>query len=120
MSVWDIGGQTKLRQLWKHYYDGAIAVVFVVDSHDENRLEEAKMELELMAEDSALKDWHLLVLANKQDLPNALTPMEVEEKLDIKNLRGAKSKHVQGCCALKKEGIMEGFQRLAETLKASK
>jgi hypothetical protein len=55
-----------MRQLWRHYYEGTVAVVFVIDSSDIDRLAEARFEIEQMCEDQSLKDWHLLVLANKQ------------------------------------------------------
>lgn len=132
MSVWDIGGQTKLRQLWRHYYEGetgqklfddclpniyfyvhyvgAIAVIFVVDANDRERMTEARAELETMSEDPSLKNLHLLILANKQDLPNAASVAEVTELLSVANLKNNKSWHVQGCCAVNKEGIQEGFE----------
>lgn len=43
--IWDIGGQDKLRPLWRSYTRCTDGIVFVVDSVDEERLEEAKMEL---------------------------------------------------------------------------
>jgi signal recognition particle receptor subunit beta len=47
-------------------------VIFVVDSADRDRIEVSKQELELMLQEEELKSVPLLVLANKQDLPNAL------------------------------------------------
>lgn len=44
--IWDIGGQTKLRGLWHHYYDGANALIYVLDSSDNSRLQLAKDTLE--------------------------------------------------------------------------
>ena len=32
MTVWDVGGQDKIRQLWKHYYENTDALIFLVDS----------------------------------------------------------------------------------------
>jgi ADP-ribosylation factor protein 1 len=73
MTVWDIGGQDKIRPLWRYYYQGSDAVVFVVDSSDASRMTEAADELrKLMCEDE-LRDAKLLVLANKQDMPNAMS-----------------------------------------------
>lgn len=45
MTLWDIGGQDKIRMLWKHYYEGNHGIIFVVDSSDHDRLELAKDEL---------------------------------------------------------------------------
>ena len=44
-TAWDIGGQDILRKLWYHYYDGTDAIIFVVDSNDSERIEDAKEEL---------------------------------------------------------------------------
>jgi signal recognition particle receptor subunit beta len=41
MTIWDVGGQEKIRPLWRHYCRGTDALIFVVDSNDRDRLEEA-------------------------------------------------------------------------------
>jgi small GTP-binding protein len=41
-TVWDVGGQDKIRQLWKHYFQNTQALIFVVDSSDKDRVEIAK------------------------------------------------------------------------------
>jgi len=41
--IWDLGGQLKMRGIWEKYYDEANAVVFVLDSADVGRLNEAKL-----------------------------------------------------------------------------
>lgn len=41
--IWDLGGQLKMRSLWEKYYEEAHAIVFLVDSADTARLEEAKL-----------------------------------------------------------------------------
>ena len=68
-NVWDVGGQDKIRPLWRHYYTGTQGLVFVVDSQDRERVEEAKQELHRILSDREMKDCLLLVFANKQDLP---------------------------------------------------
>ena len=68
-NVWDVGGQDKIRPLWRHYYTGTQGLVFVVDSQDRERIDEAKQELHRILSDREMKDCLLLVFANKQDLP---------------------------------------------------
>lgn len=68
-NVWDVGGQDKIRPLWRHYYTGTQGLVFVVDSQDRERIEEAKHELHRILSDREMRDCLLLVFANKQDLP---------------------------------------------------
>ena len=73
---WDLGGQKKMRSIWERYYKEANAVVFVVDSADIGRLEEAKAAFDEVCENEllALHDVPVLTIANKQDLPNAQSP----------------------------------------------
>lgn len=66
--MWDVGGQDKIRPLWRHYYSGTQGLIFVVDSSDTARLEEARSELHKIINDREMKDALLLVFANKQDI----------------------------------------------------
>lgn len=73
-NVWDVGGQDKIRPLWRHYYSGTQGLIFVVDSSDTARLEEARSELHKIINDREMKDALLLVFANKQDVPGRVYP----------------------------------------------
>merc|ERR1719387_2376655 len=70
-TVWDVGGQEKIRKLWRHYYKNTDALIFVVDSADRDRLEEARGELAHLLDADELRAAPLLLFANKQDLPFA-------------------------------------------------
>ncbi|XP_069174924.1 E3 ubiquitin-protein ligase TRIM23-like isoform X2 [Procambarus clarkii] len=65
-TVWDVGGQPKLRPLWRHYYFNTQAVIFVVDATDVDRLLEAQSELTKLMTERELKDASLLIFANKE------------------------------------------------------
>merc|ERR1712072_695477 len=80
-TVWYVGGQDKIRPLWRHYYQGTQGLIFVVDSNDRDRAEDAREELSKMLNEDEMRDAVLLVFANKQDLPNAMPAAEVTEKL---------------------------------------
>jgi len=64
----DVGGQDKIRPLWRHYYTGTQGLIFVVDSSDRDRIDEARQELSRIMNDREMKDCLLLVFANKQDV----------------------------------------------------
>ena len=66
MNVWDIGGQVSLRPLWRRYFLGTEAIIFVVDSTDSDRFQEAKNILHDTLEANELKGCDLLIYANKQ------------------------------------------------------
>eukprot|EP00923_Selenidium_pygospionis_P057535 GHVN01100584.1.p1 GENE.GHVN01100584.1~~GHVN01100584.1.p1 ORF type:complete len:154 (+),score=27.23 GHVN01100584.1:149-610(+) len=86
-TVWDVGGQDKIRPLWRHYYSNTQGLIFVVDSNDRDRIEDAREELHRMLNEDELRDAVLLVFANKQDLPNAMTAAEVTDKLQLHLIR---------------------------------
>ena len=100
ITAWDVGGQDKIRVLWKHYFLNTDAVIFVVDSQDRDRLEDAKEEIRKLANEVYLKNCSFLIMANKQDLNNALPPGEICEQLDMgrlkKNMVG--SRHICSSC----------------------
>ncbi|KAJ6651564.1 hypothetical protein lerEdw1_020840 [Lerista edwardsae] len=116
-TMWDVGGQDRIRALWKYYHANTSGLVFVVDSVDSSRFEEARFELEALLDSPDLQGVPLVLLANKQDLPGACPPMEVAEKMGLRKLYGHKW-HVQGCCAVRGDGIPEAMAKLAEMVKA--
>ncbi|KAJ7313679.1 hypothetical protein JRQ81_005285 [Phrynocephalus forsythii] len=115
-TMWDVGGQTRIRTLWKHYYTNTDGIVFMVDSVDCERFEEARLELEGLLEVREMDGVPLLLLANKQDLPGAWPPMEVAEKMRLRKMPGHRWQ-VQGCCAVSGEGIPEAMEKLSEMVK---
>ena len=84
--MWDVGGQDKIRPLWRHYFQNTQGLIFVVDSNDRERVVEAERELHNMLNEDELRDAVLLVFANKQDLPNAMSASELTEKLRLNSL----------------------------------
>lgn len=66
-NLWDIGGQKKIRLLWRHYLDQSNGLIYIIDSTDEERIEEAKEELDYLLSSESLKGVPLLVYANKMD-----------------------------------------------------
>ncbi|KAF0036282.1 hypothetical protein F2P81_011594 [Scophthalmus maximus] len=97
-TVWDVGGQDKIRPLWRHYFQNTQGLIFVVDSNDRERVNEAREELMRMLAEDELRDAVLLVFANKQDLPNAMNAAEITDKLGLHSLRH-RNWYIQATCA---------------------
>ncbi|ETI41866.1 hypothetical protein F442_12827 [Phytophthora nicotianae P10297] len=114
-TAWDIGGQSKLRPLWRFYYEGADAVVFVIDSADRYRIDEAVHELHRVFEDDALRDCKLLVLANKQDQPGCMDVEEIRDKLALRRVTRNPS-HISKTVALSGQGVDEGMMWLSRVV----
>ncbi|CAH7681574.1 ADP-ribosylation factor family-domain-containing protein [Phakopsora pachyrhizi] len=109
-NVWDVGGQDKIRPLWRHYYTGTQGLVFVVDSQDRERIEEARQELHRILSDREMKDCLLLVFANKQDLPGAMSPTEITERLGLHRMKD-RSWYCHPSNALAGDGLFEGYNK---------
>merc|ERR1711992_227423 len=121
MTVWDVGGQDKIRPLWRHYYQNTRTILFVVDSNDRERIDDssgcdnsAKEELHRLLAEDELRDAVVLVYANKQDLPNAMSVNEVTEKLGLNQLRN-RQWYIQSTCATTGDGLYEGMEWLLNT-----
>ena len=126
-TCWDVGGRGKIRPLWRHYYKGTNAMIFVIDSNDKERLSgeesgfenSAKEELYDILREDELKDIPLLIFANKQDLPNAVSVKDIEAKLELNKIKDRKW-HIEGCVATTGEGLYEGLEWLSNEMKEHK
>ena len=92
------------------------AIVFVVDSVDVERMEEAKMELMRTAKSPDNSQVPILILANKQDLPGARDPKEIEKHLGLHELGPGHLYHIQPACAITGEGLDDGLDVLYEMI----
>ena len=116
-QVWDLGGQTSIRPYWRCYYPNTTAIVYVVDSCDKERIPTRKEELQGILEEDELRNCIIMIFANKQDLPEAATEVEITEGL---GLNGVKDRQwaIFKTSALKGEGLWEGMEWLSQQLKA--
>ena len=113
--VFDIGGADKMRLLFRHYYQNTKGLIFVVDSHDRDRIEEAAEELKKMLAEEELKDCCVLFMANKQDLNDALSTDEVTKALGMESLK-ERTWFVQGTSGITGQGLEEGLNWMASVL----
>ena len=88
LTLWDIGGQEKIRKLWRHYYDNIDILIYVVDSNDIGRIDESREELQYLVNEDQLKDLKaVLIFCNKMDLPNAAQCSLVAERLQLNKIK---------------------------------
>ena len=117
-TVWDIGGQDKIRRLWKHYYQNTQGLIYVVDSNDTDRINESSEELFNILENDELNGIPVVIIANKQDLPNSMSCGDLVNRLNLNKLSRNKW-YIQSACALNGEGIYEAMKQMADMVKNS-
>ncbi|KAF2817151.1 ARF/SAR superfamily, partial [Mytilinidion resinicola] len=116
-TSFDVGGSgsTRMLRMLKFGYkifDDCCGVIWVVDSNDRERIPEVKEELW-----SFLNEWlpgtaPILVVANKQDLPNSMSVGDIKRELRLHEIKG-RLWHVQGTRALPRDGLVEGLEWLS-------
>lgn len=114
-QVWDLGGQTSIRPYWRCYYPNTQAIIYVVDSCDVDRLPTSRDEFQAILDEEELKDAVILVYANKQDLPGALSDAQVAEGLGLTSIKN-REWFIMKTSAIKGEGLFEGLDWLSQTI----
>lgn len=107
-TAFDLGGQDKIRTLWRYYFINTDVVLFMVDSNDPDRFELAAEELSKLVNEPELNSALFAVFANKQDIPSACSVPEVANALGL-NLLKNKKWFIQGTSVLNGSGIYEGL-----------
>ncbi|XP_053573575.1 uncharacterized protein LOC128663325 [Bombina bombina] len=115
LTMWDIGLGAKGRQMLRPYLTNSHGLVFVVDSKDATRLKEAKETLFRLLEDDDT-NMPLLVLANKQDLEGAHSPLEISVDLELEKVTYRKW-DILGCCGSTGDGLLEAVERLSAMIR---
>jgi len=120
LIFWDLGGAKSLRSLWEQYYSDAHALLYVVDAADHGRMDESREVLRGLLNNPDLAGIPVLVFANKQDAPGAVTPHEVQARFDLQLAMhdgSSQPMHVLGCTSLSGEGVEEGVMWLIDVLR---
>eukprot|EP01100_Stratorugosa_tubuloviscum_P002848 TRINITY_DN1673_c0_g1_i1.p1 TRINITY_DN1673_c0_g1~~TRINITY_DN1673_c0_g1_i1.p1 ORF type:complete len:176 (-),score=43.98 TRINITY_DN1673_c0_g1_i1:113-640(-) len=111
--IWDIKRQHKM---WRDYFNGAQALIFVVDSNDRDRLSESTNKLhQLIRERQQPNNSIILIFANKQDLPTAMSISELTQKLNLNSLSTNKW-FIQSTSAISGDNLYEGIDWLYRNL----
>ncbi|XP_050189609.1 ADP-ribosylation factor-like protein 13B isoform X2 [Myiozetetes cayanensis] len=86
VTIFDLGGGKRIRNIWRNYYAESYGVIFVVDSSDVERMEETKQAMIEVLNSPKISGKPVLVLANKQDREGALSEADVIESLSLERL----------------------------------
>ncbi|XP_053134131.1 ADP-ribosylation factor-like protein 2 [Hemicordylus capensis] len=115
LNIWDVGGQKSLRSYWRNYFESTDGLIWVVDSADRQRLDDCRRELQSLLVEERLAGATLLIFANKQDLPGALSSSAIQEALDLESIH---SHHwcIQSCSAFTGENLLAGIDWLLDDI----
>jgi GTP-binding protein SAR1 len=115
--AWDLGGHEAVRNLWQEYFVEVDAIIFVVDTADVERLDEAKEELGMLLGDNALEGVPFLILGNKSDLPGCISREQLIDSLELRKYQGKeRDMEVFSCSLVEQIGYQDGLKWLADVL----
>ncbi|KAK3592922.1 hypothetical protein CHS0354_011722 [Potamilus streckersoni] len=120
ITAWDVGGRDKMRPLFRHYFPHTDAFLFLFDSNDKERFAEALEEFTRFVNEDELRDCVILAIANKQDLPNAMTMEEIEAKIKEKKIIQTQTWKVFPAVATTGDGLYEALDWLKDQLALKK
>lgn len=113
---WDVGGSDRIRPLWRHFMKNVCALVFFIDSNDRERWELAANELLFILNEEDLQGMPILVVANKNDLSNAMSREEIVEKFSLNSIQD-REWDVLSACICNSSGVSEILEWLDIALK---
>ncbi|KAJ3295425.1 ADP-ribosylation factor-like protein 2 [Borealophlyctis nickersoniae] len=109
LNIWDVGGQKSIRSYWRNYFEQTDGLVWVVDSADRpDRMEDCRKELAALLKEERLAGASLLIFANKQDLPSALSHDEIANLLHLSSIQ-THHWHIEGCSAVTGDNLLKGM-----------
>ncbi|KAK3284830.1 ADP-ribosylation factor-like protein 8B [Cymbomonas tetramitiformis] len=88
IKMWDLGGQPRFRSMWERYCRGVNAIVYIVDASDHDKIDVAKTELHDLLAKPTLNGIPVLVLGNKNDVPNSLDVEAIIHRMELKAIEG--------------------------------
>ena len=119
--IFDVGGGETQRDLWKKtrcVTQGFLSgVMFVVDSSNVERLAEARDFFRDVYGALGGPLIPIMVVANKQDLPGALTPFEIGREFSLSLPNSAMPFHVHGTSAIDSRNLHEAMHKLCSMIK---
>ena len=118
LILWDLGGQTGLRNIWDKYYSDCHAILFVVDANKPDRFEEAKIALDKPLGSRETFGAPVLVMANKCDIPTAVSAEEVASSLGLSAVTSRPHKVLQ-VSNYSGQGIADGLSWLVSSVQQS-
>lgn len=120
INIWDIGGHSNIRGLWKYHYSGKNGIIFVIDSSKKDKIEQSIEEVDKLLREPEIMKNNILVVANKQDLAESVPCDVIEGKLK-QTLNGRSSSvRVVPASALSDEGLAKLKTELADFIQKKK
>ncbi|XP_068212429.1 ADP-ribosylation factor-like protein 13B isoform X4 [Palaemon carinicauda] len=124
ITIYDLGGGSKIRPVWAKYFSEVHGVIFVIDASAPNRIRECRDVLTELLSHKKITGKPVLVLANKQDVEGAMDEIDLVESLNVEEIVNKYKcpTRVETCSAITTrknkpdKPIADGFRWLIDTI----
>lgn len=117
LNIWEVGGGETIRSYWENFLQGTELLVYVVDAADEARFSLAKEELEKLLADPLLKGVPVVVVANKQDQPDAKQGGDILEALGMEVETSERDVHIIETHTAEDSASLEEIEKLKDMMR---
>jgi ADP-ribosylation factor protein 6 len=120
LQLWEAGWAKNIRHYWRHYIPGTKGLIFVVDSTDKERIDEAAEELHKFLNEPEMKDLSdipMLIYNNKSDAEGAVSEGVLYDRLKLSDISPKIPIKVLPCSAIKNTGLFQGIDWLVAQFK---
>jgi len=121
LCIFDLGGAKNFRGIWPHYYHDCHGFIYVIDSADTERFDEAQTAFDEFSQHEYVKGKPILVFSNKRDLEGARSQSFIGgELLGLSKLESM-TKIIQSCAVVEgqTEEVDEGVEWILDTIKTN-
>ena len=117
LMIWNIGGRSAYRLMRRQYYEKLSAFIFVVDSTDHQRIDQAREQLHQLTNDENFRDKSILIFANKQDLSDAMNSDQLRDKLQLDQLKKNIKWHIQPASSNQNQRLHQDLEWLMDSIR---
>lgn len=120
ICIFDLGGAKNFRGIWTHYFHDCHAMIYVVDSSDEQRIAESSKVFSDVVSHKYMAGKPVLVFSNKKDKAGSKSAHSVGEQLRLDSviLPGTRTKIVPTCGIAEDAEVDQGVEWILETVEA--
>lgn len=118
INSWDCSRESDIsfyKMSFSEYTDNNNGIIFAIDSTDSTILQRSKDILDSILYDDKWKSLPLLVIANKQDIKDALNTDVIADILDLKSITD-RTWSIKGTSASLRSGVKEALEWMREQI----
>ncbi|KAL3998867.1 ADP-ribosylation factor family protein [Acanthocheilonema viteae] len=122
--TYDLGGDERIRSIWKNYYPEVFGVIYVIDGSARDRIEESGQLLKDAISDKDLNNKPFLVILNKKDRERCIDEIQLSDRFNLHNLANRYQTQIRveicqlniGSGKMMDETLKDGFEWLLEQI----